>query len=76
MAASSERASSRQAEHFAGYQKRHVPEPEIELTQVGPGTPGGEFLRRFWHPVAMASEVKDLPVPIRILGEDLVLFAI
>ena len=20
-----------------------------ELTQVGPGTPGGEYLRRFWH---------------------------
>ena len=74
MAASSDQALSRQAERFAGYQKRHVPEPEIELSQVGPGTPGGEYLRRFWHPITMASEVQDLPVPVRILGEDLVLF--
>ena len=74
MADSSGRVSSRSGEQFVGYEKRHVPAPEIELSQVGPGTPGGEFLRRFWHPIAMASEVQDLPVPVRILGEDLVLF--
>ena len=22
-----------------------------KLTQVGPGTPGGELLRRYWHPI-------------------------
>ncbi len=45
-----------------------------ELTHVGPGTPGGEYLRRYWHPVAFTSSLKDLPLRIRILGEDLALF--
>jgi 5,5'-dehydrodivanillate O-demethylase len=44
------------------------------LTQVGPGTPGGEFHRRYWHPVAVASDLLKHPVKkVRILGEDLVL---
>lgn len=46
----------------------------MELTRIGPGTPCGDYLRRFWHPVAIASEVQDLPIALRILGEDLVLF--
>jgi phenylpropionate dioxygenase-like ring-hydroxylating dioxygenase large terminal subunit len=37
-------------------------------------TPGGEYLRRFWHPVAISAQLKDLPVAICILGEDLVIF--
>ena len=46
------------------------------LTQVGPGTPGGELLRRYWHPVAPLQELsEDQPTRfVRILGEDLVLF--
>lgn len=46
------------------------------ITQTGPGTPGGEFLRRYWHPVALSEElpVGGAPVPLRILGEELVLF--
>ena len=46
------------------------------LTRVGPGTPAGELLRRYWQPVAIASELADEnPVKfVRILGEDLVLF--
>ena len=24
-----------------------------ELTEVGPGTPMGELLRRYWHPVGL-----------------------
>ena len=44
------------------------------LTRVSPGTPGGEMLRRYWHPIAFASELKQKPVRRRILGEDLVLF--
>jgi phenylpropionate dioxygenase-like ring-hydroxylating dioxygenase large terminal subunit len=31
-------------------------------------------LRRFWQPVAFSHDLKDLPVRLRILGEDLVLF--
>jgi 5,5'-dehydrodivanillate O-demethylase oxygenase subunit len=47
-----------------------------ELTRVGPGTPGGEMLRRYWHPVAVAAELTpEQPTKrLRILGEDLVLY--
>jgi len=45
------------------------------MTKVGPGTPGGELLRRYWHPVAAAQQLDDDPVvAVRILSEDLVLF--
>lgn len=46
------------------------------LTQVGPGTPGGELLRRYWHPVALVQDIShESPTKyLRILGEDLVLF--
>ncbi len=50
-------------------------EENKKLTEVGPGTPGGELLRRYWHPVAGASELESEPVlGVRLLGEDLVLF--
>ncbi|WP_298283602.1 Rieske 2Fe-2S domain-containing protein [Novosphingobium sp.] len=45
-----------------------------ELTEVGAGTPMGEYMRRYWHPVGISAHVKDLPLKVRILGEDLVLF--
>ena len=44
------------------------------LTEVGPGTQMGELMRRYWHPVAVGTEVSDLPRKVRILGEDLILF--
>jgi 5,5'-dehydrodivanillate O-demethylase oxygenase subunit len=46
------------------------------LTRVGPGTPAGELLRRYWHVVAAASEItEEKPKKrVRILGEDLVLY--
>lgn len=46
------------------------------LTRVGPGTPAGDLLRRYWHPVAIAQELSaEHPTRfVRILGEDLVLF--
>jgi phenylpropionate dioxygenase-like ring-hydroxylating dioxygenase large terminal subunit len=59
---------------YSGYLGREVPAEDAELTHVGPGTPCGEYLRRFWQPVALSSELADLPVRVRILGEDLVLF--
>ncbi len=62
-------------EPFSGYYHREVPEHDRELTEVGPGTPCGEYLRRFWHPVGMTATLKDLPKRIRVMGEDLVLFA-
>lgn len=53
-----------------------TPEENEMLTRVGPGTPAGELLRRYWHPVAIAAELpENNPVKfVRILGEDLVLF--
>ena len=46
-----------------------------KLSRVGPGTPAGKLLRRYWHPVAVAAELKEKSVKrLRILGEDLVLY--
>lgn len=44
------------------------------LTEVGPGTPCGEYMRRFWHPVALSRKVTTTPQEVRLLGEDLILF--
>ncbi len=44
------------------------------LTEVGAGTQMGELMRRYWQPVAISSEVSDLPQKVRILGEDLIMF--
>jgi phenylpropionate dioxygenase-like ring-hydroxylating dioxygenase large terminal subunit len=51
-------------------------EENERLTRVGPGTPGGELLRRYWFPVGVASELTEQnPTQlVRILGETLVLF--
>ena len=69
---------------YGGYQDRHtprdglapgeLPREDVELTHVGPGTPCGEYLRRFWQPVALAKEVQDRPKAIKILDEELVVF--
>jgi len=45
-----------------------------ELTLVTAGTPGGEYLRRYWHPVGLASDATSRPKPVRVLGEDLILY--
>jgi len=46
------------------------------MTRTGPGTPGGEWMRSYWQPVALSEDVPlgGRPVPVRILSEDLVLF--
>jgi 5,5'-dehydrodivanillate O-demethylase len=45
------------------------------LTQVGPGTPMGDYLRRYWMPIGGASELDADPIKaIRLFGEDLVLY--
>src|SRR5689334_9372091 len=44
------------------------------LTEVGRGTPMGELMRRYWHPVGLVSHATDTPREVRVLGEDLVLF--
>lgn len=45
------------------------------MTRVGPGTPAGETLRRYWLPVSFSHEItSEAPKIIRRLGEDLLLF--
>ena len=47
------------------------------LTEVGKGTPMGEFMRRYWIPAAKSEEIPmpgGAPARVRLLGEHLVLF--
>ncbi len=47
------------------------------VTRVGPGTPMGAALRRYWLPALLAEELAEPdgpPVRVRLLGEDLVAF--
>ena len=59
---------------YGGYHQREVPPEDPELTHVGPGTPCGEYLRKYWQPVCLSQQLTDVPLAIRILGEDLVAF--
>ncbi len=51
-----------------------VPSHDARLTEVGRGTPMGELLRRYWHPVGLSADAGSTPRAVRVLGEDLVLF--
>jgi len=45
------------------------------LTRVGPGTPMGELLRRYWYPIGGSEELKHHGTKrVKILGESLVLY--
>jgi len=45
------------------------------LTRVGPGTPMGNYLRRYWMPIAGVTEFERRSIkPLRLFGEDLVLY--
>jgi phenylpropionate dioxygenase-like ring-hydroxylating dioxygenase large terminal subunit len=59
---------------YGAYSHRDVPREDEELTHVGPGTPCGEYLRRFWQPLPIMQEPTDLPIRFSLLGEDLVVF--
>ena len=53
------------------------PEDNVKITRVGPGTPCGEFMRRYWQPFLLSSELPEAdcpPVRVRLLCEDLVAF--
>jgi nitrite reductase/ring-hydroxylating ferredoxin subunit len=67
-------AANPRTQPFSGYHNRRAAFAPSPLAETGPGTSGGEYLRRYWHPIMLRSELKDLPVAIRILGEDLVIF--
>jgi 5,5'-dehydrodivanillate O-demethylase len=46
------------------------------LTRIGPGTPAGNLLRRYWHPICPVRELSATSPKkrLRVLGEDLLLF--
>lgn len=48
-----------------------------KLTRVGPGTPMGDLLRRYWMPALLSEEIPEPdspPVRVKLLGEELVAF--
>ena len=51
-------------------------EENENMTRVGPGSPAGEMLRRYWWPIGFAEEItsKTRPNKIKLLGEEFVLF--
>ena len=59
---------------YGQYYRRRAPAPDRALAEAGPGTAGGEYLRRFWQPIALSAELKDLPLKVKAMGEEVVLF--
>ncbi|QGY03608.1 Rieske 2Fe-2S domain-containing protein [Methylobacterium mesophilicum SR1.6/6] len=59
---------------YSGYHTNKEVEHDPELTEVGPGTTMGEYMRSFWHPICMSMELTDTPRFLKILGEELVAF--
>jgi 5,5'-dehydrodivanillate O-demethylase len=50
-------------------------EENERLTRIGAGTPMGNLLRRYWHPIGTEAELAQEPVQgVRFFGEDLTLF--
>lgn len=45
-----------------------------DLSRVGPDTPAGQWLRRYWLAVCRCEDLKGIPLGIKVLGEELVLF--
>ena len=60
--------------NFRGYRQARLPKSDEKISRTDISTPCGEYLRQYWHPVALTSEVSTTPKEIRILGEDLVIF--
>jgi phthalate 4,5-dioxygenase len=53
------------------------PEDNERICRVGPGTPMGALMRRYWLPALLSEELPENdgpPVRVRLLGEDLIAF--
>ena len=59
---------------YGAYYNPVLPGEDAAATHVEKGSIGGEYLRRFWQPVAMTAELGELPIKVRMFGEDLILF--
>ena len=62
------------SKNYRGYLQSEESKIDNVLAHISPGSPCGEFFRRYWHPVSLSSEVGKNPIPLKILGEELVLF--
>jgi phenylpropionate dioxygenase-like ring-hydroxylating dioxygenase large terminal subunit len=54
-----------------------TPDDNVRITHVGPGTPMGRLMRRYWQPIALSSELPEpdaAPLRVRLLGEDLIAY--
>ena len=54
-----------------------TPEDQATLVRVGPGTPMGNVMRRYWHPIALSAQLPHpdcAPLRARLLGEPFVVF--
>lgn len=52
-------------------------EDNEKLVRVGPDTPMGRVMRRYWHPVATSAQLPEPdcnPLRVQLLGEDFVVF--
>jgi nitrite reductase/ring-hydroxylating ferredoxin subunit len=67
-------AATDSAAGYRGYSTPQRGASDELLVRTGAGTACGEYLRRYWQPVALTSEVTDVPRLIQVLGEELVLF--
>ena len=59
---------------YRGYGVAQRGESDELLVRTSAGSDCGEYLRRYWQPVALTREITDVPKLIRVLGEELVLF--
>jgi len=59
---------------YNAYHNRPTPQENVTLTHVERGSKAGELLRRYWQPICLSEEVGELPVRMRMFGEDLVVF--
>jgi len=72
----------RGARKLAARPRKRSPAPALgaasaiaqKLVPVGPKDPAGRIFRRYWIPIEVAGDLGPKPKPVRILGEDLVLF--
>lgn len=70
-------STSKKSSAYIGYSTRDAQTSaptNLDILQAGPGTPMGEYLRRYWQPVCLSEELTDVPTAIRIMHEDLVAF--
>ena len=51
-----------------------MPITDADIAHTAAGTPGGDWLRRYWFAVGTTKELYDIPQALRVLSEDLVLF--